>query len=160
MKVGELAPHAASVLMKLLYAARIARFDLLRSINMLARNATKWSKNDDIKVHHLMCYVNSTKGQKLIGWVGNELTALQIGIFADVDYAGCDQSLRSTSGTHMMASGSHTRFPLAGGSKRQGCVSHSIPEAEIVAADFALRTHAILSSSFGYNLVTTYVTKN
>ena len=37
MPKGELAPHAASVLMKLLYAARIARFDLLRSINMLAR---------------------------------------------------------------------------------------------------------------------------
>ena len=66
MKVGELAPHAARVLMKLLYAVRIARFDLLRSINMLARNATKWSKHDDIKLHHLMCYVNSTKGQKLM----------------------------------------------------------------------------------------------
>ena len=78
VKVGELAPHAASVLTKLLYAARIARFDLLRSINMLARDVTKWSKCDDIKLHHLMCYVNSTKGQKLIGWVGNELTALQI----------------------------------------------------------------------------------
>ena len=31
---GNLAPHAASVLMKLLYAARIARFDLLRSIKI------------------------------------------------------------------------------------------------------------------------------
>ena len=29
---GALAPHAASILMKLLYAARIAQFDLLRSI--------------------------------------------------------------------------------------------------------------------------------
>ena len=42
---GELAPHAASILMKLLYAARIARFDLLRSINTLARNVTKWTIN-------------------------------------------------------------------------------------------------------------------
>ena len=38
---GEL---AASVLMKLLYAARLARFDLLRPINSLARHVTKWSK--------------------------------------------------------------------------------------------------------------------
>ena len=44
---GNLAPHAASVLMKLFYAARIARFDLLRSINALARNVTKWTKDDD-----------------------------------------------------------------------------------------------------------------
>ena len=95
---GELAPHAASVLMKLLYAARIARFDLLRSINMLARNGTKWTKEDDIRLHHLMCYVNSTKSPKLIGWVGNDLRSLQVGIFADADYAGCGQSLRSTSG--------------------------------------------------------------
>ena len=47
---GNLAPHAASVLMKLLYAARIARFDLLRSINALARNVTKWTKDDDARV--------------------------------------------------------------------------------------------------------------
>ena len=57
---GALAPHAASVLMKLLYAARIARFDLLRSINSLARNVTKWTVDDDAKLYHLMCYVNSS----------------------------------------------------------------------------------------------------
>ena len=34
--------------------------------------------------------------------------------------------------------GPHTRFPLAGLSKRQGCLSHSTPEAEIVAAHFAM----------------------
>ena len=150
---GELAPHAASVLMKLLYAARIARFDLLRSINMLARNVTKWSKQDDVRLHHLMCYVQSTKGKKLIGWVGNNIKELSVGIYADADYAGCGQSLRSTSGSHMMAFGSHTRFPLAGGSKRQGCVSHSTPEAEIVAADYALRTHAVPVISLWKTLV-------
>ena len=58
---GELAPHAASILMKLLYAARIARFDLLRSINTLARNVTKWTIKDDVRLHHLMCYVNGSK---------------------------------------------------------------------------------------------------
>ena len=153
MPKGELAPHAASVLMKLLYAARIARFDLLRSINMLARNVTKWSKQDDVRLHHLMCYVQSTKGKKLIGWVGNNIKELSVGIYADADYAGCGQSLRSTSGSHMMAFGSHTRFPLAGGSKRQGCVSHSTPEAEIVAADYALRTHAVPVISLWKTLV-------
>ena len=57
---GNLAPHAASVLIKLLYAARIARFDLLRSTNALARNVTKWTRDDDARLHHLMCFVNST----------------------------------------------------------------------------------------------------
>ena len=140
---GNLAPHAASVLMKLLYAARIARFDLLRSINALARNVTKWTKDDDARLHHLMCYVNSTLSLKMIGWVGDKIEDLSLGLFADADFAGCAQSLRSTSGSHLQVQGKFTRFPLAGGSKRQGCVSHSTPEAEIVAADTALRTLGI-----------------
>ena len=53
----------------------------------------------------------------------------------------------------MMAFGSRTRFPLAGGSKRQGCVSHSTPEAEIIAADYALRIHAIPIISLWKTLV-------
>ena len=140
---GELAPHAASILMKLLYAARIARFDLLRSINNLARNITKWSSKDDARLHHLICYVQSSKSKKMVGWVGDDLSKLSIDIYADADFAGCEDSLRSTSGAHMVIQGKHTRFPVAGASKRQGCVSHSTPEAEIVAADFALRTMGV-----------------
>ena len=135
---GALAPRAASVLMKLLYAARICRFDLLRSINNLARKITKWSKKEDAGLLHLISYVQHTKHHKMIGWVGNDLKDLSIGLFADADYAGCGESLRSTSGAHMHIQGSHARFPLAGMSKRQGCVSHSTPEAEIVAADYAM----------------------
>ena len=124
--------------MKLLYAARICRFDLLRSINNLARKITKWSVKEDAGLLHLISYVHHTKHHKMIGWVGNSLKDLSIGLFADADYAGCGESLRSTSGAHMHIQGSHTRFPLAGISKRQGCVSHSTPEAEIVAADYAM----------------------
>ena len=53
---------------------------------------------------------------------------------------GCIDSLRSTSGGHLNIQGPNTRFPLSGSSKRQGCVSHSTPEAEIVAADVAMRS--------------------
>ena len=134
---GSLAPQAASILMKLLYAARICRFDLLRSINNLARKITKWTKKEDALLHHLMAYVHS-KHHMMIGWVGDSLGDSSIGLFADADYAGCGESLKSTSGAHMHIQGPHTRFPLAGLSKRQGCLSHSTPEAEIVAADFAM----------------------
>ena len=75
----------------------------------------------------------------MTGWVGDKFKDLSLSLFADADFAGC-QSLRSTSGSHMHILGLHTRFPLSGGSKRQGCVSHSTPEAEIVAADVTLRT--------------------
>ena len=122
---GAPAPHDASILMKLLYAARIARLDLLRSINTLARNVTKWSIQDDAKLYHLMCYVKSSLGKRMTAWVGNDImTYLSIALYADADFAGCAQSLRSSS--HMHIQGKRARFPLAGGSKRQGCVSHSI----------------------------------
>ena len=70
---GSLAPQAASILMKLLYAARVCRFDLLRSINNLARKITKWTKKEDALLHHLMAYVHQSKHHMMIGWVGDSL---------------------------------------------------------------------------------------
>ena len=71
----------------------------------------------------------------MIGWVGDSLGDSSIGLFADAAVA---EGLKSTSGAHLHIQGPHTRFPLAGLSKRRGCLSHSTPEAEIVAADFAM----------------------
>ena len=88
----------------------------------------------------------------MIGWVGDRIEDLSLGLFADADFAGCAQSSRSTSGSHLQVQGKFTRFPLAGGSKRQGCVSHSTPEAEIVAADTALRTLGIPAISLWKDL--------
>ena len=135
---GALAPQAASILLSLLYAARICRFDFLRSINKLARKITKWTKKEDALLHHLMAYVHQSKHHMMIGWVGDSMGGSSIGLFADADYADCGESLKSTSGAHLHIQGPHTSFPLAGLSKRQGCLSHSTPEAEIVAADFAM----------------------
>ena len=136
---GHLAPHATSALMKLLYGARIARFDLLRQVNRLARNVHKWSDSDDRGLHHLMCYVHHTKHWRMVGWVGDRMDDVHLALYADADFAGCVESLRSTSGGRLILQGPNTRFPLSGSSKRQSCVSHLTPEAEIVAADVAMR---------------------
>ena len=72
-----------------------------------------------------MAYVHQSKHHMMIGWVGDSLGDSSIGLFADADYAGCGESLKSTSGAHMHIQGPHTRFPLAGLSKRQGCLSCS-----------------------------------
>ena len=53
----------------------------------------------------------------MVGWVGDDLSKLSIDIYADADFAGCEDSLRSTSGAHMVIQGKHTRFPVAGASK-------------------------------------------
>eukprot|EP00972_Heterocapsa_arctica_P044911 6628133-Heterocapsa_arctica.AAC.1 len=67
----------------------------------------------------------------MIGWVGDELTAVQPHLFADGDFTGCVETQRSTSGYHFCIRGPNTCFPVAGVSKHQGCVSHSTPEAEM-----------------------------
>jgi hypothetical protein len=57
---GELGPIAARVLMKVLYAARMCRYDLLRTFCYLATRITKWTATCDKALHRLMCYINST----------------------------------------------------------------------------------------------------
>ena len=111
---GHLAPHAASVLMKLLYGARIARFDLLRQVNRLARNVHRWTDSDDRGLRHLMCYVHHTKHWRMVGWVGDPMDDVHLALYADADFAGCIDSLRSTSGGRLNTQGPNTRFPIFG----------------------------------------------
>ena len=68
---GALAGAAARVLMKVLYAARLARYDLLRGVGALASMITKWDKWQDRKLHKLMCYINSTLKIGMISWVSD-----------------------------------------------------------------------------------------
>ena len=44
---GQLQPIAARVLMKVLYAARVCRFDLLRAVCSLATKVTMWDSSCD-----------------------------------------------------------------------------------------------------------------
>ena len=87
-----------------------------------------------------MCYINDTYHIRMTGWIGNKASELGIHLFADADFAGCSKTSRSTSGAHLAVIASKSHWPPAGQSKKQGCVSHSTPEAEIVAADHALRS--------------------
>ena len=136
---GRLAPVAARILMKILYGARCARLDLLRAVSHLACYFTKWTSQCDKRLHQLVCYINSTLHYRMVGWIGDGLTALQPHLFADADFAGCVETQRSTSGLHLAIRGPNSCFPIAGVSKRQTCVSHSTPEAEMVSMDHALR---------------------
>ena len=145
---GILAPVAARILMKLLYGARMARFDLLRAICHLACFVTKWDAECDKKLHRLMCYVHSTYHYRLVGWVGDEAENIEPHVFADADLAGCVRTQRSTSGAYLCMRGPNTCFPISAASKRQGCVVLSTPEAELYAGFFALRMLGIPAVQF------------
>ena len=55
---------------------------------------------------------------------------------------------RSTSGAYMCMRGPNTCFPIAAGSKRQGCIVLSTAEAELYAGFFTLRMFGIPAVQF------------
>ena len=61
---GKLAPIASNALMKVLWAARLARIDLLRAVCALAQHVSKWTAECDRKLTRLMGYVAHSKGMR------------------------------------------------------------------------------------------------
>ena len=129
--------------MQILYGARLARFGLLRPISALATKITKWDSNCDRMLHKLVCYINSSLDYKLRGYIGDDPSKLQLTLYSDADFAGCIETAKSTSGVLLALTGPNSFYPLNAISKKQSCVSHSTPEAEIVAADLAIRTEGL-----------------
>lgn len=140
---GALQPIAARVLMKILYGARMARYDLLRPTCYLATRITKWPPWCDRSLHRLVCYINCTLDVRMTTWVGNPLSEWELVIYSDADLAGDRETSRSTSGVYMCIRASHTFVTLQGISKRQTSVSRATAEAELVAADMAIRREAL-----------------
>ena len=57
--------------MKILYGARMGRYDLIRPVQALASLITKWDGLCDEKFHRAVCYINSTLDLNLYGWIGD-----------------------------------------------------------------------------------------
>jgi hypothetical protein len=87
--------------MKVLFAARMARYALLRAVNSLARRIMTWDVFCDRLLHRLMCYLHSSYGKRLVGWVGDRAEDITLHCFADADFAGCQKTARSTSGVFL-----------------------------------------------------------
>ncbi|MFM7981992.1 MAG: hypothetical protein ACKPKO_22005, partial [Candidatus Fonsibacter sp.] len=125
--VGTLASVACSLLMKVLWVARLARPDLLRAVNHLATKVTKWTSNCDAMMQRLMGYIQATLHLRMVWWFSDSRKQLYPNFFADADFAGDVESQRSTGGYYSVIRGPHTSFPISAGSKIQSCVSHSTP---------------------------------
>jgi len=140
---GVLAPFAAKILMKILFAARMYRYDLLCAVGSLAREITRWSRACDKRLHRLVCYVNSTKTTCLCGTVGDAIDDCRLVLFADADFAGDHSESKSTPGMYLAMVGRRTFVPLQAISKAQSAVSHSSTEAEVISLEFAHRTEGV-----------------
>ena len=142
---GSLAPIATRVLMKILFAARMARFDLLRAVQGLAARVTKWSADCDKALHRLVSYIHHTLDVKLTAFIGDPIEQCRLWCFADADHAG-EYDNRSTTGCFLVLLGPNTYFPLTAFSKKQTSVSISSTESEVVAANISLRSVGLPSS--------------
>jgi hypothetical protein len=113
-KPGRYQQHSASVLMKLLYAARMAAPWLSVAIQRLARQIHRWTAECDRRLHRLYCYVHSTLEQVLKGCLStDDLAEIRIDFWADADLAGDLFSTKSTSGRYVELTGKQGRsMPL------------------------------------------------
>ena len=135
--------RAVRMLMKLLYAARIARPDLLRAINVLGCWCHKWDEECKLDMERLVCYCDTYPLRRQFG---DSPADISPHLYADVDFAGDQEIYRSRTGVQLCLKGPHTFCPIIGNSKKQDCVSHSIPESEIVAAALAIRREGLPST--------------
>ena len=140
---GELADKASSILMKMMWLARLARPDLLRVTTWLATKIQKWCCGCDIALFRAICYIECTKEHMLTGHVGNGRDEVFLEYFVDADLCGSTEDCYSTSGTWIQLSGKDTAFPLCWVSKKQTAVSRSTTESETVALANILFDEAI-----------------
>ena len=90
-----------------------------------------------------MCYVSATLDVRTYGWIGDEAADLRLHLYTDADVAGCQSTNKSTTGAYLALEGPNSHFGISTISKKQGCVSYSTPEAEIVAGAFGHRQGGI-----------------
>ena len=86
-----------------------------------------------------MNYIKCTLSYRQVAWFGDTITELMMHLYTGADMAGDAKTYKSTTGVYFALEGPHSRFPIAAMSKRQTAVSHSTPEAEIVAGATGLR---------------------
>ena len=54
----------------------------------LVSRMTKWSPDCDVPLHRLICYINSSMGIKLKGFVSDKISYCKLLIFCDTYWAG------------------------------------------------------------------------
>ena len=83
--------------------------------------------------------MNTTQDWVQHSYVGDNFDEIRLGLFTDADFAGDKSDSESTSGVFIAAIGPHTYAAIVSISKKQGCVSTSTCESEVVAMNLGLK---------------------
>ena len=136
---GYLSGSAAAVLMKILWTARVARPELGRVVSMLASDISRWTLHHDFALRRLVSYLDCHREDVLVGVMGDDLSECKLVGYSDADFAACKRTRRSVSGAYVELVGPYSRFPISWSSRKQGSVSQSTPESELIAANTLVR---------------------
>ena len=109
---GELSPIAARVYLKALCVARVARMDLMWSVNMLAREVTRWTAACGRRLHRLSSWMHHSSDHMQIYYVGDKPSECNLVLFSDASFAGDLRDSKSTSGGVLCLVGSNTYVPI------------------------------------------------
>ena len=146
--VGESSQVCSQIVLKCLYLARIARPDILWSVNKFARSITKWTKACDKRLKRLITYIHHTCEDTQYCYVGNTAKQCRLGLFQDSDFGGDLEDSKSTSGGTLSVFGTHSFVPISWMCNKQTAVSHSSTEYEIISLDAGLRLDGIPALDF------------
>jgi len=143
---GLMAKSASSHLMRMLFAARLCRPDVLVAITRLAARVSCWQRCHDRHLHRLFQYLAHHSDVELYGTIGVEdLDSCVLVMSVDADLAGDMETAKSTSGM-LLELRSHDGarcWPLSWRSKRQGSTASSTCEAEYIALSTCLKAEAL-----------------
>ena len=76
-------------------------------------------------------------------YVGDKAEDIYLALFVDASFAGDIRDSKSASGAYLCLAGPNTFVPINWICKKQGAVSHSSSEAEIIALDAAIRMEGL-----------------
>lgn len=142
---GAQSSTCASHLMKLLYAARQSRPDLLLAISRLASAVSRWNVLHDQELFQLMAYVEHHADESLVFELSTaDYDDAYVALWVDSDWAGDKSTSRSTSGYFLEIVGTNGhRWPVTWGSKKQTSTANSPCEAEYICMAHATKKEAI-----------------
>ena len=98
------------ILMKLLYAARIARYDLQKAINTLGSQVHRWDDECEHDLKRSIAYVQSSLDRLQYAWVGDNIVDIKPHLYADANFASCTRTAKPTNGVHLCLRGPRTNF--------------------------------------------------
>jgi hypothetical protein len=140
---GQLSSDSCKIVLQALWPARLARPEILWTVNTLAREVTKWTVACDKRLERLISYMHHHASDVQISFVGDTPADCGLFLYCDASFAADLPHSKSTSGAFLALVGPNTFCPISWMVKRQGCVTHSSSEAEIASLDASVRMMGI-----------------